>query len=137
MKILTIEKAIKFEISDALFDAIETKNNFVRSAENDEEIHLVGTNLTEKGAVLHRMITVLAARITESFSTKDLDERMKFSSKLAHRLITSQTFLANLTQTPVDLHSYWELIDLLGETISFHNGQVTRSKQTEKSFQTN
>ena len=137
MKILTIEKAIKFEISDALFDAIETKKNFVRSVENDEEIHLVGTNLTEKGAVLHRMITVLAARIAESFSTKDLDERMKFSSKLAHRLITSQTFLANLTQNPVDLHSYWELIDLLGETISFHNGQVTRSKVAEKSFQTN
>ena len=123
MKVLTVENAIKFEITDYCYERVNNGSNFKKVHEKEDEIELVGESLKARGMTIFQIITLLSSEIAQSIPTTDLETRVDFRRILTPRLMASQSFLANLSEDPIDQDSYWELIDILGEVINFQNRQ--------------
>lgn len=132
MKTLNIEDAIRYEISDTCFASLSTKENFQLSHEREGEINLKGDKIS-KGIAILELITATSAELTKSFGSTDDETRLDFRLMIVPDLLRCQSLLATLRLQPQNENTYWELIDILGKTLSFQNRYYTNKAGQKQS----
>lgn len=118
MRTLNIEDTVVCELPDQLYGRI-AKMNAKIFEDREGEIFLRGNNLQDKASVVHGLIVLYAADISNSFAKYDPAIRIDFRMSIIPQLLECQKKLESLTIDGTDRESYWDLVGILSDVLSF------------------